>query len=252
VDDYPEGLEAFFFVNTDVGTPECAALLAERLAAAGANVLTLRCLIPRTFVDCNRLVDSAAGEVTPGLPPYVAHDGDAALLGRLHADYQEQARRAYAEVCGTGGLALTLHTYAPRSVDIKAIDDEIVDNLRRCYEPARYEQFELRPAVELISEDVEGELLGPPDLFDRLQQAYATVGVKLEQNRTYRLHRGTMGLEHSTRYPGRVICLEIRRDLLADPFTPFAEMRIAPQKVERMTAPLAAVVARLASRPVKG
>ena len=238
---YPADLEQFFFVNTDVGAPECAAAIARRLAQRGTRVATLRCLIPRTFIDCNRIVDGARDEggMTPGLPSYVVHEKDVALLRRLHAEYQEQARRCYAEVCGSGGLALTLHTYAPRNVDIDRIDEGIVGALRRCYEPDRYRRFELRPEVDLICEDIRKVHLAPPGLAEALRQAYAAIDVTLEENRSYRLHPDTMGYVHAAAYPGQVICLELRRDLLADPFSPFEEMRIGAEKTERLAGPIA-------------
>jgi hypothetical protein len=42
--------------------------------------------------------------------------------------------------------------------------------------------------------------------------------------------------------PGYVLCLEVRRDLLADPFEPFAEMRIGATQVARLARPLAAAL----------
>ena len=49
-----------------------------------------------------------------------------------------------------------------------------------------------------------------------------------------------MGYEHSKRFPGRVTCIELNRALLADPFTPFAEMTIDGTRARRMAAPIAA------------
>jgi hypothetical protein len=43
-----------------------------------------------------------------------------------------------------------------------------------------------------------------------------------------------------TRWPGRAICVEVRRDLLADPFQPFVEMKISAEKVKKLALPLAA------------
>ena len=48
-----------------------------------------------------------------------------------------------------------------------------------------------------------------------------------------------MGQVYSHAYPGRVLCLEINRAALADPFSPFEEMRIGAAKVSRMSAPVA-------------
>ncbi len=237
---YPEDLEQFFFVNTDVGSPECALAIADGLARCGASVEILRCLVPRTFIDCNRLVGAEApgSEMTPGVPEYVRGGPDVAYLMRIHEEYQAVARQAYDTVCRAGGLALTLHTYAPRSVDIARVDADIVRALRAAYEPGRFERWPLRPAVDIISEDIAGRRLAPAGAIDALRREYAASGIEAVLNATYRLHPETMGYLHSVTHPERVLCVEIRRDLLADPFTPFAESPIGPAKVERMTAPI--------------
>jgi len=237
---YPRDLKDFFFVNTDAGAPECAAEIARRLAHGGASVLVVRCLIPRTFVDCNRLIDgtASAGGMTPGLPEYVGDAQDARALVRLHGSYQKLARQAYELVCAPGGIALTLHTYAPRSVRIDKIDECIVRVLRRAYEPQAYERWERRPQVDLISEDVDGQRLAPPAIVESLKREYAAIGVEVGENATYRLHPDTMGYVRSVAHPGRVLCMEISRELLADPFAPFEEMRIGPRKVEHMVNPI--------------
>ena len=47
-----------------------------------------------------------------------------------------------------------------------------------------------------------------------------------------------MGHVHSVAYPRKVVCLELNRALLADPFTPFQEMRIGKKNVARMAEPI--------------
>ena len=49
-----------------------------------------------------------------------------------------------------------------------------------------------------------------------------------------------MGYRFSERHPGRVLCAEINRALLATPFSPFEEMTIGRAEVARMAAPIAA------------
>ena len=71
-----------------------------------------------------------------------------------------------------------------------------------------------------------------------MDRKYASIGITVAHNDTYHLHAESMGYVHSTEYPGRVLCMEINRELLADPFTPFQEMRIGHDKVRRMTGPL--------------
>jgi len=249
----PEGLEQFFFVNTDVGTPELAGATARRLTDGtdgGLAILIVRSLIPRTFIDCNRFTEpgpagQVAGGMTPGVPPYVRAAQDRALLEGWYDRYQAVVDEAFRQICGAGGLAITLHSYAPRSVGIDQVDDRIVSQLRWAYDPARYETWPLRPEVDLIVDTVEGERPAPADLVRLLKERYAAAGVEVAENATYRLHPATTAHVHSLRYPGHVLCLEVRRDLLADPFTPFEEMRIGVAQVERMAEPIAAAICRL-------
>lgn len=137
----PEGLQDFFFVNTDAGAPEVALAMAQQVVAQAPELRVgiLRCRIPRTFVDTNREMDISnealrGAGLTPGIPPYIDDPHDLDLLHRLYRDYQDTARRAYAWVCGHGGAAIMLHSYAPRSVDV-VVNEDIVRALRRAYEP---------------------------------------------------------------------------------------------------------------------
>ena len=234
---YPDRLREFFFVNTDAGAPECALETARQLTAdAALGVLVLRSLIPRTFIDCNREVGTGPRAamrdgLTPGLPGYIAHGDDVETLRALHDEYQALARGAYDQVCGHGGRALILHTYAPRSVQIESIDERIVENLRRAYKPGVYETWDKRPDVDIISETENGIRLAPADLVAAIREAFAEIGIRVAENATYRLSPETTGYRHSARYPGKVLCMEIDRGLLADPFTPFEEMKIGRSSV---------------------
>jgi len=250
--DLPENLREFFFVNTDVGAPECASWLARELASRDrgtCKTLVIRGLVPRTFIDCNRDAEVAlegfhqAG-FTPAVPPYVKEPGDRELLGRLYSAYQEVARAAYEQVCGAGGRALILHSYAPRSVGIERVEEDIVEQLHRAYSEELYATWPQRPDVDLISESDQGERLAPLELVEEVRVAYAAAGIRAAQNETYRLHPATMGYRHSLDYPGQVLCIEISRGCLADPFEPFTEMRIGKQKVSRMCAPIAEALLR--------
>lgn len=268
---FPEDLQDFFFVNTDVGSPECAArtaaLFTEPLSAielrnllepellsavarlSARSVLIVRCLIPRTFIDCNRVLGAAVDEcraagLTAAVPPYVRTADDATTLMGLYRSYQEIAERAYAQVCGAGGLALILHTYAPRAVEIADVDEEIVAKLHRAYEPEVYATWPARPDVDIISESPEGVMLAPPAIVAALRQYYGKIGIQATENVSYRLHPASMGHHHATRYPGQVLCLELSRARLADPFSPFEEMRISEDKAAEMSAPIAAAFLR--------
>ena len=254
VSDLPRNLEDFFFVNTDVGAPECATRVAREFVSGGrgeGKALVIRGLVPRTFIDCNRDAGVAlqgfhqAG-FTPAIPPYVTAAGDREFLGRRYAAYQEVARAAYEQICGAGGRGLILHSYAPRSVGIERVEEDIVEQLHRAYSEELYESWPRRPDVDLISESDQGERLASPKLVEKVRAAYAAIGIQAEENATYRLHPATMGYRHSAEYPGQVLCVEISRALLAEPFDPFAEMRIGEEKVARICAPI--VEALLSSR----
>lgn len=243
----PDELEAFFFVNTDIGAPECAQHIGEALAGAGLSVLVARCEIPRTFIDCNRVVQARTdGAVVDGLTPalaaYITDPADRALLEDLHRRYQAIVDGCYAWVCGAGGLALQLHSYAPRSVQIDRIDGSIVGALRRAYLPEVYATWAERPEVDVISATADGALWSARALIDALQRRYAEIGVAVTENATYHMHPATTGYAHARRHPEQVLCVELNRGLLADPFTPFEESVIGAQKVARMAPPIAAAL----------
>ena len=243
----PPQLDHFFYVNTDIGAPECAAWLAQQLAQLGHGVLVLRCTVPRTFIDCNRVAAGAvAGLMVDGMTPavasYITEPTDRALLESLHFRYHELVARAYTRVCGRGGLAMQLHSYAPRSVGIDTVDDDIVHALHRAYEPDIYTTWPERPAVDLICTGPDGVFLAAPRLVAAVVERYAEIGVTATQNVTYRLHPATMGYHYARAYPAQLLCIEMARDLLADPFVPFGESPISPDKVARMSAPVLAAL----------
>lgn len=239
---YPEDLAEFFFVNTDVGAPEVAERLATRLVAADPRrtALVVRCRLPRTFVDCNRVISpdavgapSAAGAVTPGLMPWVTHPTDRALLLERYAAYRQLVERAVETVMGARGYALFVHSYAPRTIDV-AVDEHVVANLREAYRPEVVGRWPLRPEVDLITRDPSGRRLADEALLAALRAASSRAGVATAEDHTYTLHPSTLAAVHAARFPGRTLCFEVRRDLLVETFTPFAEMRVAPAAVERI------------------
>lgn len=307
--DFPEYLEEFFFVNTDVGSIECARSVARMVTNPGAypelaafesedtpglvtergngragadRVVIVRGLVARTFIDLNRVIrpegtdleparsadpagPAAPAEpaepaerptpnaMTPGLPEYVTEPQDVATLRRMHADYQALAARAYEAVFDEAGsssanaTALILHTYAPRTVEIDRLDGSTLAALRQAYEPEVFETLARRPDVDLITEAANGSLLAPAPLAASVRENYARIGIDATENATYRLHDATMGSRHSVKYPGRVLCMEINRTLLAEEFTPFEEMSISETKARRMAAPIAAAFLRQAA-----
>lgn len=247
---YADDLAEFFFVNTDVGAPEVAQRIAERVTTADPTrcALILRSRIPRTFIDCNRVIDasaraasSKAGEMTPGVQAWVRDPADVRLLLERYFAYRELASSAFERVCGAGGLGLMVHSYAPRSVDVP-VDERIVEHLRAAYAPERVESWPLRSPVDLIVDAPDGTRLADPQLVERAQSEFARAGFDVALNGAYALHPVSLAHEFARRHPGRTLCFELRRDLLVREFTPFQEMRGDPEKVARIAKPLALAV----------
>ena len=240
----PDGLVDFFHVNTDAGAPELGLATAQRLVELDPTrtVAILRCRLPRTFIDCNRRIDGRpaefkAGKVTPGLMPWITTPEDRALL-RAEYDRYVLATRDAMDALTPEGAILLLHTYAPRSVDVEVAAD-IVTNLRRAYEPAIEGTWPLRPEIDVIATDTAGVSHAPPAVLAALKAEMARAGVEVADGTTYPLHPSTLAWDHVQRKPGHAVCIEVRRDLVADPFDPFVQMTISPSKVARLAAPLA-------------
>lgn len=241
----PEDLHVFFHVNTDVGAWDYGRRVAEKIVAArpDRSALLIRCLIPRTFVDANRMEDAkdalAAGGMTAGVAPYVRDPRDIALLLALHRSYVALVERAYEAVCGAGGFALSPHTYGPRTMGIPKIDDDIVHQLRRAHEPDAWASWPIRPEIDLLTKTAEGVRHAPPGMVESLIDGYAALGLTAVEAQSYTLHPATQTWRWLVRYPERVLCLEVRRDLLVPEYTPFEEMRAEAARADRVAAPLA-------------
>lgn len=238
----PDGLIDFFHVNTDAGAPELAQAIAEQFIAAepARSAAVLRCRVPRTFIDCNRRIDASpadfqAGKVTPGLMPWITTPEDRVLLRAAYERYVGAVHEATTCLAPDGAL-LMLHTYAPRTVDVE-VDLQIARNLRRAYEPDREPTWPLRPEVDVIDREVDGTRCAPAPVVDALRAQLAGCGIALAESATYPLHPSTLAWGHVMARPGRALCVEVRRDLLAEPFEPFVQMRIGTAKVERLVAP---------------
>ena len=244
---FPADLREFFFVNTDVGAPEVAQRTAELFVAAdqSRSALVVRCLVPRTFVDCNRVIDadaapraSMAGEFTPGVHTWVTDPHDLALLLARYRAYRALVEDAAQRVCSGGGQMLMVHSYAPRSIDV-AVDERIVERLREAYDPECVTTWPLRAPIDLIVDTPDGERLVSPAFLARVQEGLAAAGHDVVLNGAYALHPMTLAARLAARHPAHTLCLELRRDLLVHSFTPFAEMHADPQKVEPFARALA-------------
>lgn len=254
VGDLPADLHVFFHVNTDVGAWDYGRRVAERVVAAapGRSALAIRCLVPRTFIDTNRLEDAgedlAKSGLTSGVAPYVRHPADLALLLDLHRSYVRLVERAVELVCGAGGFGLSPHTYGPRTMGIATIDDTIVEALRRAHEPAAWESWPVRPEIDLITRDPDGVRRAPETMTRELLDAYRALGLEAVECATYTMHPSTQAARWGTRFPDQFLCLEVRRDLLVEAYTPFEEMRVRPEAADRVAAPLAVAIDRWLTR----
>lgn len=233
---YDKGLVDFFHVNTDAGAPECAEAAAQLWAERrpGEQAVVLRSRLPRTFIDCNRIVDGAAAPgMTPGVPPWVVDAQDLTALTALHARWRALTTKWWTEVCGGGGCGVALHTYAPRSVDV-VVDADIVANLRRAWSAEEVERWPMRPEVDLITRLADGTAFHPVGHVEAARRAFEDEGFVAEESRTYPLHPATLGFELARPYPSRSLALEVRRDLLSSPWSPFTEKRISPVVATRV------------------
>ena len=240
----PEGLSDFFHVNTDAGAPEMGEALARELVKRkpAFKALILRCLIPRTFIDCNRRIDASreefkAGKVTPGLMPWIVTDADRGLLLQRYRQYTAVVRACAAQVMPKGAMVL-MHTYAPRTVGVE-VDLNIVKSLRAAYVKGVEETWPLRPEIDVISRDDTGKSWTNRAVFDALKTQMHQIGISVADSATYPMHQSTLAYNHVTTWPERVMCVEVRRDLLADPFVPFAEQKISEVKAAKLAGPMA-------------
>ncbi|HKE15948.1 MAG TPA: hypothetical protein VKB80_13820 [Kofleriaceae bacterium] len=246
----PADLHEFFSVNTDVGAWPLGRRVAEAIVAADPrrSAIAIRCRIPRTFIDCNRIEgategDLRAGGMTASVPAYVKDDGDRARLLSLHRRYVALVEEAHAAL-DPGGFLLLPHTYGPRTLGIDAVGDDIVAELRRAHEPERVETWPLRPEVDLITRSQDGAITAALDVAEEVAAGFGALGVAVAENATYHLHPSTLAHRWAARFPGRVFCLEVRRDLLVRSWTWNGENQVVAGAIERFAAPIAASIDR--------
>ena len=251
VGDLPDDLHEFFHANTDIGAYQYGRRVVERLLLErpSLSAVLIRSLVPRTFIDCNRLEDAAAsGGVTAGVAPYVEHPDDHALLKSLHRDYVKLIDAAYSDVCESGGFALTPHTYGPYELPIASVDRDIVTRLRECHRPEVIPTLPLRPEIDLLTRTKDGVRLAPEGIVEDLVAGFAGEGLTATEGRAYQLVPSTQTWRFATRHPGQVLCLEVRRDLLVERYTALSAMEVRTESLERIAAPLSAAIGRWMDR----
>lgn len=123
------------------------------------------------------------------------------------------------------------------------MDERIVASLRDAYRPEKVGTWPLRAEVDLITHAPDGSPVGSETLAARVRAGFEAEGFRVAANEAYALHPSTLAHVHATRWPGRTLCVELRRDLVVREFTPFAEMAIDPAKADRIGRVLAAAFA---------
>src|SRR5262249_3126804 len=120
--------------------------------------------------DTNRVLGSTEQGVvkdglTPALASYIDAPADAEWLSAQHRRYHDAVQALYRAVCGdASGLALQLHSYAPRSVQIEKTDARIVEALHEAYQPEVYARWPERPPADLICATADGSFRAAPEL----------------------------------------------------------------------------------------
>jgi hypothetical protein len=244
----PDDLDEFFSVNTDVGAWQVGRRVAELVVAADPRraAVAIRCRIPRTFIDCNRIEDApegdlAAGGMTASVPAYVRDGDDRAHLLGLHRRYVGLVEEAQARL-GERGFLLLPHTYGPRTLGVDTVGDDIVDKLRWAHEPDRVETWPLRPEVDLITRSQDGGVAAAADVAAQVAASYRALRLNVAENATYHLHPSTLAHRWAERFPGRVFCLELRRDLLVERWTWNRGNQVVAAAVDRFAAPIASAI----------
>jgi predicted N-formylglutamate amidohydrolase len=251
----PADLHEFFSVNTDVGAWEVGRRVAELVVAAdpARTAIAVRCRIPRTFIDTNRIEDAvegdlASGGMTASVPAYVRDGGDRGRLLALHRRYVALIEEAQAAL-GPRGFLLLPHTYGPRTLGVDKVDDDIVDKLRWAHEPDRVETWPLRAEVDLITRSQDGSVAVSEDIVSAVRSGFRDIGVEVAENATYHLHPSTLAHRWAERMSGRVFCLEMRRDLLVRDWTWNDENEVVAAAVDRFAAPIASAIDAWLRRP---
>lgn len=243
----PADLFKFFHANTDIGAWAYGRAVAEQVLAArpGRRALLVRCLIPRTLIDANREVAAAdslaTGGLTGAVPPYVDHPDDLRLLHSLHARYVALIDSAYDAACADG-MALSPHTYGPYLLPIAKIDHQIVEHLVAAHAPDVLPTLGVRAEVDLLTDTAEGQQLSDLTLTDEVESGLRGAGLEVVRNGSYRLLPGSQTFRQSARHPGRVLCLEVRRDRLVERYTALEPMTLDASSVERVARPIASAI----------
>lgn len=232
----PDNLIDFFLVNTDVGTPDLGTAIAKYVQDT-CGVVVLRSRIPRTLIDCNRILslnedEYKEGKVTAGIPSYIPTEHHH-WLKNIHHRYTIKAQELFEAVCGQGGIGIMLHSYAPRSVGINSVDHQIVEKLHWAYQEEVYKDWPIRPQVDFIAKTKDNEWFGAAEKILSIKERMEKDGLEVGISSTYPMHPATTAYMHTKKYPNQTLCIEIRRDLLMKDFRPFKRLQVDQVQIDR-------------------
>ena len=114
----------------------------------------------------------------------------------------------------------------------------IVNNWLNRQTARAFRKWQVRPEVDFITTTLDGVRMAPEKLISRMSSRLSNSGFTAAEGKSYPLHPSTTAYHHAMKYPGKTLCMEIRRDLLVEEFLPFQQMRIDSQKTQRICRPI--------------
>lgn len=254
----PEDWDTFYWCSTDQGAPEVAleaarrlvdeAWLAERLGdraaqqAAARRVVVIRGLIPRHYIDLNRLwIDEDEAKktgLTPIIPSFLKDQPEPGTkLRALYRAYHEAINAQYQQTCQAQGQAMQVHTYSPRSVSAPGGVTGAL--LRDAWSDAKRETWPLRPPGQLITGRADEPPLSDAQLTAMMLARFEQAQLKLSVNDPFSFHPVTTLDALGHRWPGQIMAIELGRDQLTSSYDPLGPWTPSQEAVERFGGALA-------------
>lgn len=259
----PEDWDTVYWCTTDQGAPEVASAaakllvdpswameaLGERAAedAAKRGVCVVRGLIPRHFIDLNRLwideQEAKQANLTPIVPPFLKSQPKVGgQLRALYREYHSVINAQYERTCQAGGQTMQVHTYSPRSVSApNGVSGQV---LREAWSDAKRESWPLRPAGQLITGRADEPALSDARLSALMVEEFAKADFELSINDPFSFHPVTTLDALGHRWPGQVMAIELGRERLAERYDPLGPWTPSPTVVAACAHAMAKAIAK--------
>lgn len=261
--DTPEDWDTVYWCTTDQGAPEVAQAAADLLVdpdwarealgeqaaaqAAARAVCVVRGLIPRHFIDLNRLwideQEAKQANLTPIVPPFLKTQPQVgSKLRALYREYHSVINAQYELTCQAGGQAMQVHTYSPRSVSAPGgVSGQV---LREAWSDAKRESWPLRPAGQLITGRADEPALSDERLTALMVEEFGRVDFALSINDPFSFHPVTTLDALGHRWPGQVMAIELGRERLAERYDPLGPWTPSPAVVSACAQAMAKAIAK--------